>query len=158
MRAVTLVYPVAHGRVLLGFKKRGFGSGKLVGFGGAIEPGETAVQAAIRELAEESSLQTTPSAVHSAAGIRFHFPARPAWNHAVQVFRVSSWQGTARESSEMRPCWFTMDTIPYDLMWDDARYWLPAVLHGRRLTAEFVFQDDNATVASATLNEWPDDA
>ena len=157
MRAVTLVYPVAAGRVLLGTKKRGFGQGKIVGFGGGIESGETAVQAAIRELAEESGLRAVPTAVRRVARIHFHFPARPAWNHAAAVFLVTRWQGVPQESGEMRPCWFTMESIPFAQMWDDARYWLPAVLSGRRLDAEFTFDDDNATVAAATLNEWPND-
>ena len=49
----TLCLPVAGGspvgdlpgQVLLGLKKAGFGAGKITGFGGKVEPGETVVAA-----------------------------------------------------------------------------------------------------------------
>ena len=37
-----------NGKILLGKKKRGLGEGKFNGFGGKLEPGEDAFQAAIR--------------------------------------------------------------------------------------------------------------
>lgn len=40
--------------VLLGRKKRGLGAGNITGVGGHVEPGETASQAAARELKEET--------------------------------------------------------------------------------------------------------
>ncbi len=36
------------GKILLGMKKRGFGTGKFTGFGGKVEKGEEIIQAAIR--------------------------------------------------------------------------------------------------------------
>lgn len=44
--------------VLLGLKKRGFGTGKWNGFGGKVEPGETIRQAAIREMKEEAGIES----------------------------------------------------------------------------------------------------
>jgi 8-oxo-dGTP pyrophosphatase MutT (NUDIX family) len=43
-------------QVLLGMKKRGFGVGKINGYGGKVEDKETNDQACIRELNEESTL------------------------------------------------------------------------------------------------------
>ena len=37
-------------KVLLGMKKRGFGTGFYNGFGGKVEPGETILEAAVREV------------------------------------------------------------------------------------------------------------
>jgi 8-oxo-dGTP diphosphatase len=39
--------------VLLGYKKTGFGTGKIVALGGHVEPGESAAEAAAREVKEE---------------------------------------------------------------------------------------------------------
>jgi 8-oxo-dGTP diphosphatase len=36
-------------------------------------------------------------------------------------------------------------------MWDDARYWLPRVLAGERLSATFSYAADCETVATADL-------
>ena len=45
-------------RLLLGLKKRGFGQGKWNGFGGKLDEGETPRQAAIREMKEESDVES----------------------------------------------------------------------------------------------------
>ena len=52
-KVLTLVFLRDATRVLLGMKKRGFGVGKWNGFGGKVEPGETVVEAAAREVREE---------------------------------------------------------------------------------------------------------
>lgn len=44
----TLTIIKQESMVLLGFKKRGFGKGKINGFGGKVEKGETIHDAAIR--------------------------------------------------------------------------------------------------------------
>ena len=55
-KVLTLVLLREDNRVLLGMKKRGFGAGKWNGFGGKLEPGETVVEAAAREVQEECGL------------------------------------------------------------------------------------------------------
>jgi 8-oxo-dGTP pyrophosphatase MutT (NUDIX family) len=47
------------GSMLLGMKRRGFGAGKLNGFGGKLEGDETPLQCAHRELEEEACVRAT---------------------------------------------------------------------------------------------------
>jgi hypothetical protein len=49
-RLYTNAFVIEGNKLLLGFKKRGFGAGLYNGFGGKVEPGETPAQAARREL------------------------------------------------------------------------------------------------------------
>ena len=133
--------------VLLGFKKAGFGAGRWVGLGGHIEDGEEPEEAAAREVTEESGL-TVSGLVHMAS-LNFVFPARPSWNQTADVFVTSDFDGEARESDEVIPQWFGVDALPFDRMWDDARYWMPLVLAGEQVRADITFADDCATVAAA---------
>lgn len=141
-------------QVLLGRKKYGFGQGKYGGFGGKIEPGETAALAAVRELAEEASLVTVAEHLEPVAHVTFLFPHRPTWDQVVHAFLVHWWQGEPAESVEMAPAWFSFDAIPYDAMWDDSAHWLPLVLAGKHITARFIYRADNETVADVEIREW----
>ena len=149
MKHVTECIVVSETRqqVLLGVKLRGFGQGKVVGYGGKMEPGETVVEAAARELHEETGLRVTPDQLDEVAVLMFSFPARPDWGHHIHVFLVRAWSGEPAGSDEITAEWYDLDAIPYDRMWDDARIWLPRVLAGERLRATFVYADDNETVA-----------
>ena len=154
MKQATLCYvvrgePASH--ALLGYKKRGFGQGKYVGFGGKIEAGEDAATAAVRELAEESSLEVTVAELQPLGRITFLFPARPDWDHLVHLFLTRTWRGIPTESEEMRPEWFHVSQIPYHLMWEDSRYFLPLALDGREFRATFTYADDLETVQSVRL-------
>jgi 8-oxo-dGTP pyrophosphatase MutT (NUDIX family) len=140
--------------VLLGFKKVGFGAGKYGGFGGKVEPGEAVVEAAARELAEESGLHVVEENLQYRGRLTFVFPFRPAWGQVVHVFVASDWQGVLEESVEMAPRWFGPDEIPYDRMWHDSRFWLPRILNGERFRARFTFGADNETVAGMEIEAW----
>jgi len=133
--------------VLLGLKKTGFGAGKWVGLGGHIEPGEKPVAAAVREVAEESGLLVPADSLSHLAAIEFRFPARPSWAQHTDVFVTSVYEGEPAESDEVAPRWFAENALPFELMWDDARYWLPLVLAGERVDVTVTFADDCATVA-----------
>jgi 8-oxo-dGTP diphosphatase len=134
--------------LLLGLKKTGFGTGRWVGLGGHIEPGEKPAAAAAREVEEESSLIVSPDALEHMATIEFRFPARPAWDQTADVFVTGAYQGEAAESDEIAPRWYREDALPFDGMWDDARYWLPRVLAGRHVAPVITFADDCATVSA----------
>jgi 8-oxo-dGTP diphosphatase len=146
MREVTLCFPIQDGRVLLGFKKHGFGAGKTTGFGGGIETGETPAQAAKRELLEEAGLHVLEADLVFMGTLEFLFPNKPNWDQLVHVFITQNWTGEALESTEMNPAWFELEALPFEWMWDDARYWLARVLAGEPLEARGVFADDCETV------------
>ncbi len=146
MREVTLCFPIRNARVLLGFKKHGFGAGKTTGFGGGIEIGETPTQAAKRESLEEVGLNVLEIDLVFMGTVEFLFPAKPTWDQLVHVFITQNWTGEALETAEMNPAWFEINALPLEWMWDDARYWLARVLAGEQLEARCVFADDCETV------------
>jgi 8-oxo-dGTP diphosphatase len=134
--------------VLLGYKKTGFGAGRWVGIGGHIEAGEKPAAAAVREVQEETHLLVSPDSLSHMATLTFVFPARPAWDQTADVFATTEFSGTPAESDELDPHWFDSARLPFDGMWDDAKYWLPIVLSGERVIATITFADDCATVAT----------
>lgn len=132
--------------VLLGFKKSGFGTGRWVGLGGHIEPGEKPAAAAVREVCEESSLTVSAGMLEHRARIEFRFPYRPSWDQTADVYVTTFFEGEPAESEEIAPRWFAEDALPLSQMWDDARYWLPLVLAGRHVDVTITFAEDCATV------------
>jgi 8-oxo-dGTP diphosphatase len=138
--------PAGQQQVLLGRKKKGLGAGNIVGLGGKLEPGESATDAAVREIEEESGLVVEASALAPLGVLTYLFPHREAWSQESNVFVCAEWTGTPRESDELNPEWFDVDALPVDEMWDDARHWLPAVLRGVPVRATFTFGADLATV------------
>ena len=132
--------------VLLGRKKHGLGMGNYVGLGGKLEPGESAVDAAVREVFEESGVRVAASDLEARGLLSYHFPHREAWSQESSVFVCRTWSGVPTGSDELDPEWFALDAVPFDEMWDDARRWLPEVLVGGSVRRTFVFGEDLATV------------
>ena len=138
-------------QVLLGHKKTGLGTGKIVALGGHVEERETAAEAAAREVTEESGIQVAAESLREAAHITFLFPTCPAWDMTVEVFTSGTWSGEAVESEEIRPEWFPVTDLPFDRMWDDGKLWVPQVLGGERLRATFSYAPDCETVAQSDV-------
>ncbi|SFH57674.1 8-oxo-dGTP diphosphatase [Cryobacterium levicorallinum] len=143
---LTRLSPEGNRQVLLGRKKKGLGMGNIVGLGGKLESGETAVDAAVREIEEESSLVVAASALTELGLLTYLFPHREEWSQESTVFVCEEWSGTPRESNELNPLWFDVATLPVDEMWDDARHWLPGVLNGVSVRATFTFGADLESV------------
>jgi 8-oxo-dGTP diphosphatase len=142
-------------QVLLGHKKTGLGTGKIVALGGHVEAGESPDEAAAREVKEEAGVTVDAAAVREVAYITFLFPVRPRWDMTVNVFAARQWGGEVTETAEITPQWFPVTDLPLARMWDDARHWLPRVLAGERLRATFSYEADCETVASARIEPMP---
>jgi 8-oxo-dGTP diphosphatase len=134
--------------VLLGYKRTGLGLGRVVGIGGKVEPGESVVDAAVREVREETEVDIAAADLDPVADFDYLFPSQPALSQRSHVFVCRRFAGEAVETEEIVPAWFALDDIPFDRMWDDARRWLPGVLQGGRAAATYTFGDDGATVVA----------
>jgi 8-oxo-dGTP diphosphatase len=134
----TLLFVLRDSQVLLIHKKRGLGAGKINGPGGRLDPGETAREAAIREVQEE--LLVTPSGVAECGELFFQF----ADGHSIHgiVFTATDCDGEPKETDEAIPLWTPVDRIPYDRMWADDALWMPLLLAGRRFSGRFLFDGD----------------
>jgi 8-oxo-dGTP diphosphatase len=131
----NLCFIVRGAEVLLIRKKRGLGAGKINGPGGKLEPGETALEAAVREVQEE--IGVTPLEVEERGVLHFQFTDGYAL-HCV-VFVARDFAGTPVETAEAVPQWHPLATLPFAEMWADDRLWLGRALAGERFQGWFVF-------------------
>lgn len=135
----TILFVVKDGQILLIEKKRGLGAGKINGPGGKIDPGETPLEAAIRETQEE--LLITPYGPRKLGELRFAMSDCP--DILCHVYRADDFSGTPTETDEAVPVWTALDAIPYHRMWEDDRHWLPLLLDEQTFLGRFVFAGDH---------------
>jgi ADP-ribose pyrophosphatase YjhB (NUDIX family) len=149
MHDATLCYLIQGNSILLGLKKRGFGEGRWNGYGGKPNPGESIEDAVIREVKEEMNVSLSKRHLEKVAVIDFYFTNAPKdkdWDQTVYVFFARKWKGEPEETEEMRPQWFDYDKVPINQMWADDPYWLPLIIEGKKVRAEFTFGQDNSSV------------
>ncbi|MEO8351118.1 MAG: 8-oxo-dGTP diphosphatase [Chthoniobacteraceae bacterium] len=135
----NLCFVVKNGRILLIRKKRGLGAGKINGPGGKIEPGETALEAAVRETQEE--IGVTPLRLEERGVLRFQFT--DGYSLHCVVFFAEDCLGEPIETEEATPMWVPIEGIPYAEMWADDRHWLPLALEGKSFDGWFEFDGDS---------------
>lgn len=150
MRDVTLLFLVKRNSisitdVCLAMKKRGFGKDRYNGYGGKIEGDETIEDAVKRECREESGVMV--SDLEKVAEIEFTFPHMQQYNQRVHAYITSLWAGEPKETEEMKPFWFRVNSIPYEQMWPDDIYWLPQVLEGNKIKAKFTLGEGDTVVS-----------
>ncbi|KAH9990946.1 hypothetical protein BJV74DRAFT_772425 [Russula compacta] len=164
-----IVSPGPPRKILLGYKKRGFGAHLYNGFGGKVEDGELPVQAAVRELKEECGIEAP---LAHCGTLLFVSKGGPEWAFQIELYRADDYGGTLIETDEMRPEWFSAATdiqslaleisemshaslppIPYDSMWPDDIYWIPLLLANRPFVGRADF-DTDATGKYKMLRWW----
>ncbi len=134
MIQAVIVHIIENGKILLHYKKRGHGMGYWNGVGGKLEEGETPEDCAIRESLEE--MNANIKNLNKLGTLKFYDVSEDDWY--VYVFRAEI-DGEPKESEESKPKWFPLDSIPYDDMWEDDRYWLPLVIDNLHFKGEFWF-------------------
>ncbi len=137
LRQATLCFLIKKSEVLLAMKKRGFGEGRWNGVGGKPQDGEDINLTAVRETTEE--ICVTPKNLRQVGTLDFYFPHNADWNQQVLVYLAEDWEGEPKETEEMLPQWHQKDQLPFDSMWPDDPHWLPLVLAGKKIKAEFLF-------------------
>ena len=133
----TLLFVVREGHILLIRKKRGLGAGKINGPGGRIEPGESSVEAALRETREEVGIEALCPQLRG----ELHFQFVDGYSLHCSVFVSSDFIGEPVETAEAIPIWTPLDAIPYEEMWADDIHWLPDVLAGGTVRGFFHFEE-----------------
>ncbi|CAG0895916.1 unnamed protein product [Darwinula stevensoni] len=132
-RVLTLLFVREGDRLLLGYKKNGFGKGKWNGFGGKVKDGETVEAAAIRELEEESGVIVSYTSLKKLAKMEMEFEG---WNELLEIHLF-----TTHTFCEMRPKWFHITDLPFSEMWADDSHWFPFLLAEKKFIAKFQFRD-----------------
>lgn len=145
----TLLFVIRSGEILLIRKKRGLGAGKVNGPGGRMDPGETPVETAVREVREE--LGVTPLEPRKTGELRFAFA--DGYALMCHVFASDRCEGEAIETDEAVPLWTPLDAIPYGEMWQDDALWLPKMLSGYGFDGRFVFDQDVMRSSDLTLRD-----
>eukprot|EP01084_Bolivina_argentea_P302850 522820_1 len=157
VQLLTLVFPRrGNDELLLGRKKRGFGKGRLNGFGGKVEAGENIASAAARELEEESKLVVTEEHLLKRGQLEFTLSTYP-YDMRVSVYECTEFGGREEETAEMAPQWFRIDDgklPPFEEMWPDDRYWFRSLLDERKPYFEGCFHfSDEDTITEYVLKE-----
>lgn len=145
----TGLYFIKNGKILLGRKKKGFGKDKLLGIGGKVDAGETIAEAVSRECLEE--VRVKPIGFQKIAIIDFYFPLLDKfkfWNQQVIYYVARDWEGEITETEEIFPAWFDITKIPFAEMWPDAQYYLPSIVAGNYIEAEFLYNEN------IELDDW----
>lgn len=147
----TLLFVLRDGRALLIRKKRGLGAGKINAPGGRLEPGETPLACAVREVQEEVGV--TATGVRAMGELRFQFT--DGYGLHCHVFAADGCEGEAIETDEATPLWTPLDAIPYAEMWADDALWLPVMLSGRGFSGRFIFDGDRMLAHELAVFDAP---
>jgi 8-oxo-dGTP diphosphatase len=131
----TVCFPLRGEEVLLARKTRKIGAGCWNGYGGGPESGESLLQAAVRELFEESGLRALPEDLEKVAIMDFHNTKTDGKVFVTRVhfYMVKKWEGVPVSTEEMTdPTWFQKNDLPLFEMMPADRIWLPPVFAGKK--------------------------
>jgi 8-oxo-dGTP diphosphatase len=128
---------VRDSKLLLGRKTRKIGKGYLMQPGGKVEEGESMVESLVREVREEVGLEVKYPV--EMGKITFDF-ADGSPTIIMYVFMVAEFEGELIDSDQLDELqWFDIQNLPFEKMLPDDKIWMPPILEGKRVEAEFVF-------------------
>ncbi len=151
-----LSFVLSDDKVLLLKKAMGlFGEGKWNVPGGKIRPGEDSGDCAMRETFEETGLRIKN--LEQVGLVHFYKNGRrdvPEWTGYVFVSRKFS--GTLTEGREGSLKWYSIDSLPFDEMWEDDRYWSRLVFEHKRFEAWFYYSGEFEKLMGHRIEAPPD--
>ena len=150
----TLLYLFDGDNVLLINKKTGLGKGMVNAPGGHVEEGETAREAAMREITEETGL-SVPSVEYKG---KLEFQFVDGLRMRGHIFFAYEHTGELKETDEADPFWVPVAELPYDRMWADDELWIPLALKGIPFHGRFVFDGDRMLSHSILTDDDTDEA
>jgi 8-oxo-dGTP pyrophosphatase MutT (NUDIX family) len=130
-------------RILLGRIKLGMSKDKWAGFGGHVKEGETAIEAAKREMKEESGI--TVDDVELMGILTITSPSRGLIE--LHIFKATEFQGELVETPDAIPKWFAKEEIPFREMWPADLYWWPYFYKNRHFMGEFELDKDDRVIS-----------
>lgn len=137
-------------QIWLAEKKRNFGTGKLNGYGGKVQSGETITKCILRELEEETSLNLDENEIVYLGYIDYHDLDRKE-RRIVYIYTTIATDKCPTESEEMgNPKKYTLKGVPYQNMWPDTIFWLHLVFNQRFFKIKFVLK--NKAVKKACID------
>ena len=138
MTNATICEIIKNCKILLQKKSTGrFGEGKWNGPGGKLDPKESPRQGVIREVKEETGLTVLDPLLKGE--INFYFGNKPKPDWTTYIFLVTKFTGEMKPNEEGELKWFSIEEIPYRQMWPDDVYWLPEIMHGKKVKGTFWF-------------------
>lgn len=148
---VGFVIDEKQNKVLLGYREKvsnSMGQGLYAGLGGKARDSkeiehETDEEAIIRELYEESGIEVDLDNLESKGCVKFLFTHKPEWNLDVRIYVIKKWIGEPHKTVENKilPEWRSINDIPLEQMWEDAKYWLSRVIRGEVINEAYLYNE-----------------
>jgi 8-oxo-dGTP pyrophosphatase MutT (NUDIX family) len=143
LKEATLGFLIKDKRVWLAMKTDKIGKGCWNGYGGGIEPKDkNIIRSLKREILEECNVQISEQSTEKMAEINFHNTKSNGETFVckVHVFFIKEWEGEPQRSDEMdTPTSFEINNLPLGKMMPADEEWLPLVLEGKKLIAEYYY-------------------
>ena len=155
IRDTVLIYIISQNQLLLGKPAKHKEFRYLNGYGGGIEIGENAWQAAVRELQEEAGLFLQQDKLNLIGRHNYTYSDKdPEKVNSAFVFYTSiPRQEMIRVSDEMVPFWFDFSLIPKDKMWKQNSMTIELVLREKYFDSYFIL-DSGHQLISAKVNQF----
>ena len=158
----VVCYLFKEDKILLAMKSQKIGKGCWNGYGGEIEEKDISPErATLREVYEETGKGVTvsPIGLKKVAIIDFHNHKSDGTMFVCRVhfFFSDRWFGELKETEEMViPTFFNKDNIPFGQMMPADRHFLPILLGGNKIIAEYCYSPFQKSLIGESVIQYVD--
>lgn len=146
---MTLGHIINRDKLLLKEATRGVSKGKWNGPGGKIDKGETPLDCIVREAYEETGITMVKPFYHGR--LFFYMNGKRSLTFLGYLFSTRKFKGKLRSTEEGKVKWVKIKDIPYEKMWDDDKYWIELMLHGKKFDIHCYYNKNNTLVTEARV-------